>query len=593
MEDRAALLGVNCSLLGRRWLERRYDAEQLRAMTQHGISEILARVLAARKVKVEESATHLNPRLRDLMPNPSNLRQMDEAVDCFLNAIKKERKIGIYSDFDADGACSCAMLNRYLSTLGITAEFYIPVREREGFGPSKEGFELLRNRGVELVVLTDFGVSSPEEVMAAKEMGLDLLIFDHHKFVENFPVEACAVVNPRHPDDSSGLDYLASAGIVFLFLVACNRAIRNRRGFIDVCEPDLLSLLDLVALATICDVVPLVKLNRAFVRQGLSVFQNSGNLGLNALARKAGLEGEIGTRDFGFALGPRINAAGRVGNPELAVQLLCTHDAREAEVWAEKLHRLNQWRQEIESRVTAHAIKRIEAREGQHDPVLFVSDAHWHPGVIGIVASRLKERYRRTSVVVGSGVDADKLRGSCRSVASFDIGKVVLEAYEEGFLVNGGGHPMAAGFTIRKECLMDFQAFVQERAKQARVEEEKDYYLDGVMGMRAADLEKQDQLERGGPYGKDNEAPSFAFDSVRVVRSKIFGRDLNHVSCLLSGRDGARLSAMAFHVASSPVGEALSCTGDRRLHVAGQLEASQWRGRRRLRLLVEDVAECA
>lgn len=592
MAEAEALLGVNCSLLGRRWLERPCDDAQLRNMTQRGLPEILARVLAARKVRAEESDVHLEPRLRDLMPDPSTLEDMDAAVDCFCRAIKDGRKIGIIADYDADGASSCALVKRYLAALGKTAEVHVPDRKSEGYGPSPEAFGRLRDSGVKVVLLVDCGVSSPEALRAAWTMGLDTLIFDHHACLEGPLPQACAVINPSRPDDRSGLGHLAAAGVVFLFLVACNRALRERGEFVNGNEPKLLKLLDLVALATICDVVPLVLLNRAFVRGGVSVLQNGGNPGLLALARKAGLEGNFNARDFGFALGPRVNAAGRIGNAKLAVRLLCTDDAQEAGELAARLDSLNQKRQEIELRMLDQATHQIEAAQRQHDPVVFAWDQSWNSGVIGIVANRIKERYRRTGVVMGKAVDAEDMRGSCRSVGRVDIGAIILEAVGKGVLAHGGGHRRAAGFTVKKEKIPDFFAFVQERAERAGEWEEKDYFLDGVLGLRAVDLEWHDLLERAGPYGKGNEAPSFAFASVKVVHSKLFGRDLKHVSCVLSGMDGARLPATAFHAALSPLGKVLSGAGDRLLHVAGHLEASEWRGKRRLRLLVGDVAQC-
>ena len=582
-----ALLGVNRSVLGRRWMARPCDDAQLRAMTQGGMSELLARILAGRGVRAEESDSYLEPRLRDLMPDPSCLADMETAVGCLLDAVACGRKIAVFADYDADGATSCALLQRYLGALGVEIRVYIPDRMLEGYGPSENAFAQLHGEGVETVLLVDCGANAHAPLEFAREKGLEVLVFDHHKCPEGDLPPARALVNPKRLDDDSGLDYLASAGVVFLFLVACNRALRARGGK----EPDLKGLLDLVALATICDMTPLVSLNRAFVRGGVRILQSGGNPGLRALAREAGVEGSIGAQAFGFMLGPRINAAGRIGRSDLASRLLFTDDTEEACALAMELSRLNRERQLIEAQVMEQAVRQVEARQGQHDSVVTAWDKRWHPGVVGIVANRLKERYWRASVVMGEGQEEGMLRGSCRSVTGFDMGEAVLAAVNGGILLSGGGHAMAAGFALEESRVEDFHAFLCEWCESAGANESEPYYLDGVLGLRAADVAAHDLLEKAGPYGKGNATPSFAFAGVRVVESRFIGKTQDHISCILSGEDGGSLRAMAFRAANTPMGDAL--WGDRRLHVAGRLDASEWRGARRLRLLVEDVAECA
>ena len=583
-----ALLGVNRSVLGRRWMARPCDDAQLRAMTQNGMSELLARILAGRGVRAEESDSYLEPRLRDLMPDPFCLTDMEEAVECLLDAVACGRKIAVFADYDADGATSCALLQRYLGALGVEVRAYIPDRMLEGYGPSEEAFAQLHKEGIEVVVLVDCGASAHVPLEFAKEKGLEVLVLDHHKCPEGDLPPTRALVNPKRSDDDSGLDYLASAGVVFLLLVACNRALRTRGKE----GPDLKELLDLVALATICDMTPLVALNRAFVRGGVRVLRCGGNPGLRALAREAGVEGgNIGAQAFGFVLGPRINAAGRIGQSDLAVRLLFTDDPEEACALAMKLSQLNRERQFIEAQVMEQAAHQVESRQGQHDSVVVAWDKRWHPGVVGIVANRLKERYWRASAVMGEGKEEGMLRGSCRSVAGFDMGEAVLAAVNEGILLSGGGHAMAAGFSLEESRVEEFHAFLCERCENSDASESEPYYLDGVLGLRAADVAAHDLLEKAGPYGKGNATPSFAFAGVRVVQSRFIGKAQDHISCILSGEDGGSLRAMAFRSVNTPMGEAL--WGDRRLHVAGRLDASEWRGSRRLRLLVEDVAECA
>ena len=582
-----ALLGVDRSVSGRRWLARPYDDAQVRAMTQNGMDELLARVLAARGVRADESDFHLEPRLRDSMPNPSCLVGMDEAVKFLLNAVRSRRRIAVFADYDADGATSCALLQRYLRELGVEVRVYVPDRRYEDYGPSKDAFEKLHEEGVEVVVLVDCGAVAYYELQLAEEMGLEVLVFDHHEFSERGVPPARAFVNPKRRDDKSGLDYLASAGVVFLFLVACNRELRSRGE--DV--PDLKGLLDLVALATICDMVPLVPLNRAFVRGGVQILRGGGNLGLRALMREADVEDQISASIFGFTLGPRINAAGRIGQSDLAARLLYTDDPGEAARLARCLSELNLKRQQIESDVMVQATRQIESRQGQRDSVVMAWDKGWNPGVVGIVASRLKERFGRSSVVVGSGREDGVLRGSCRSVNGFDIGAAILAAVDRGILCSGGGHSMAAGFLLPESHVEEFHAFLCERCESESSNNSEPHYFDGVLSLRAVYPAVCDLLERAGPYGKGNEMPSFAFAGVSAIQSRFVGKDQNHMSCILTSEDGGRLRATAFRSAGTPVGEAL--WGERRLHVAGHLEASVWRGQKRLRLLIKDVAECS
>ena len=593
-----ALLGVARSALGRRWLARPCDGEEQRAMMARGMPELLARVLAARGVTAAASDSHLEPRLRDLMPNPSCLTDMDEAVTCFLDAVENKRKIAILADYDVDGAASCALLQRYLRELGADkAEVRIPDRQNDGFGPSEDVFRELHAEGTEVVLLTDFGSIFVKELKVAADLGLKTLVFDHHAcFADGNLPPAHALVNPCRSENSpegKKLTCLSATGVVFFFLAACNRRLRDTGGKTEDALPDLFAFLDLVALATICDVMPLTPLNRALVRGGLWALRAGvGSQGLRMLARDAGVEGEVVARDFGFALGPRLNAAGRVGDGKLAARLLYTDDQEEATALAYRLGELNRVRQEIEADVSEQARRQVEARQGQRDAVLLAWDAEWHPGVVGIVAARLRERYHRAAMVAGRGVNG-LLRGSCRSVPDFDMGALIHAAVDAGILDSGGGHPMAAGFSAAEEKMSELHAFALDWATRKGAGEARDYHLDGIMGLRAASLTNHDLLERAGPYGKGNEPPRFAFPSLRVARAGLVGRGGEHVSCILTSEDGGGLPAFAFHAADTALGEMLvnHRASSPPLHVAGVLEASRFRGVRRLRLRVEDVAE--
>lgn len=595
-----ALLGVARSALGRRWLARPYDGEEQRAMMGRGMSELLARVLAAREVTAGTCDSHLEPRLRDLMPDPSCLTDMDEAVSCFLDAVERKRKIAILADYDADGAASCALLQRYLRALGAEeARVYIPLREK-GFGPNEDAFRRLHAEGIEVVLLADFGTIAVKMLQYAADLGLETLIFDHHvcRADKELP-PARALVNPRRDElfegDGKGLTCLAATGVVFFFLAACNRRLRETGGKTGESLPDLFAFLDLVALATICDMMPLTPLNRALVRGGLWALRAGvGSRGLRMLARDAGVEGEVVARDFGFGIGPRLNAAGRLGDGRLAARLLFTDDKEEAAALTYELGELNRARQEIEVGVSEQARRQVETRQGQRDAVLLAWDVEWHPGVVGIVAARLRERYHRAAMVVGRG-ECGLLRGSCRSVPDFDMGKMIHAAVDAGILNGGGGHPMAAGFTVAEENISALHDFALDWAARKGAGDARNYLLDGVLGLRAASLTNHDLLEKAGPYGKGNEPPRFAFPSLRVVRADLVGRGGEHISCILTSEDGGRLPAFAFHAVDTALGEALLNHGANRppLHVAGVLEASRFRGARRLRLRVEDVAEAS
>jgi single-stranded-DNA-specific exonuclease len=593
-EPDSGFLGVDRSLTGRRWMPRLDDDRRALQLAQSAdIPELIARVLAARGVTPDTCEAHLHPTLKAFLPDPSSVMDMDIAANRIADSIVNEEQVAVFGDYDVDGATSSALLKRYFEAAGSALRIYIPDRIKEGYGPNAPAFMKLKDLGVSLVITVDCGTMAHKPLGLAKERGLDVVVLDHHQAEPQLP-PAVAVVNPNRLDDTSGLGQLAAAGVVFLVLVALNRTLRARGWFNDERpEPDLLGLLDLTALGTVCDVVPLTGLNRAFVTQGLKVMGRRNNVGLAALGEVSKLQGAPGTYHAGFLLGPRVNAGGRVGRSDLGARLLTTHDAQEAQEIAIALDTYNRERQAIEALVLEQALEQVEtelARTGanQAPPMIIAAAEGWHPGVIGIVASRLKDKYERPTFVIaldGQGVG----KGSGRSIPGVDLGRVVTAALEAGLLTNGGGHAMAAGLTVPSGKLEPLQTFLSGRvandvlaAGEARL-----LKLDGALTTHAASREMFELLEQAGPYGAGNPEPRFAVPRVRVVRADRVGQ--NHVRCILAGDEGGRLKGIAFRAADSELGEGLLNGGGATFHVAGRLRADDWQGRHDVQLQIDDA----
>ena len=586
-------LDVACSLTGRAWRARGADERQALAISQRlGLPEVLGRVLAGRGVDVETAAAFLKPLVRDLLPDPSSFRDMDRAVARTCDAVREAETIGIFGDYDVDGATSSALLLRFFGALGVPTRLYIPDRLREGYGPNGPAFERLRGDGARLVITLDCGTTAHDALAAGARIGLDVIVLDHHQVEAALP-PALAVVNPNRLDEQAGFGELAAVGIAFLFVVGVNRALRQAGWYLEAGrdEPDLLRWLDLVALGTVCDVVPLTGLNRALVAQGLKVMAGRRNIGLKALADIAGIDTAPTAYHAGFAFGPRINAGGRVGRADLGTRLLATQDAAEAQVIAGELDALNHERRDIEVRVLDEAESRAAAqidRAGGKPPLILVSGEDWHAGVIGIVASRLKDRFHRPTVVIALAAGIGK--GSGRSIPGVDLGAAVIAARQAGLLVSGGGHAMAAGLTVEAEKLDALNAFLVERlaVAVAAVGDAPRLTIDAALSVRGATRDLVNLLSRAGPFGAGNPRPRFAVPGARILGAKVVGT--NHVRCFLAGPDGGRLTAIAFRVADGPLGAALLAPGESRLHVAGHLEADDWQGRTRVRMVIEDAA---
>ena len=583
------VLGVERSVCGRRWRWRGGDPQAGQEIAERlALPEIVGRLLAQRGVDLDHAPGFLRPRLREQLPDPVHLRDMADATARLVRAVRDGETIAIFGDYDVDGATSAALLARFFGAIGTPVRVYVPDRLHEGYGPNSAALLRLRGEGAGVVVTVDCGTTAHLPLAEAAESGLDVIVVDHHVAEPLLP-RAVAVVNPNRLDEDSPHGGLAAVGLAFLLVVAVNRALR-RAGWYGAArpEPDLLGWLDLVALGTVCDVVPLVGLNRALVAQGIKVARRGANPGMAALAAIAGVKGQLDAYHLGFALGPRVNAGGRVGASDLGARLLATDDPALAAELAERLDHYNRERREIETRTLTAAIAMVEA--APQAPVLtFAAADDWHPGVIGIVAARLKERYERPAMVVAlsNGIG----RGSGRSIPGLPLGPAVIAARQAGLLINGGGHAMAAGFTVAADKLEALRGFLIERLGEG-LDREKlvpELAIDGALSAGAAQPELINHLDRLAPFGAANPEPRFAFPGLRVMHAEIAGSA--HLRCILADPlDGARLAAIAFRAAETPLGRLLAETRGAAIHVAGHLRHDTWRGGDAAQVAIEDAA---
>lgn len=592
-EIASAFLGVERSARGYRWVERLDPARALTAAAisqAHSLPELIGRVLAARGADIQTATRYLDPSLRTLLPDPARLEDMEKAAARFASAIAQNEPIAVFGDYDVDGAASVALVERFLRAHGQSVATYIPDRLTEGYGPSPESLAGLAKDGARLILTVDCGTTAEIAIAAANAAGAEVIVIDHHQADEALP-PAFAVLNPNRQDDLSGQGHLAAAGVVFLFLVATTRALRREGFYGNRPEPDLLGLLDLVALATVCDVVPLRDVNRAFVAQGLKVLRLRKNQGLRALADAARIDAAPTCYALGFVLGPRINAGGRVGASSLGARLLATDDDIEARALAAKLEAFNAERKAIEERMLEEAFASAETSLAADpgSPLLFLAAAGWHKGLLGLVAGRVAERFRLPAFV--SSLEPDGFAtGSARSIASVDLGAAVRSAVHEGLLAKGGGHAMAAGFRFERRKEERLVAFLRARlaAPVAQAGTVRALAIDGSLSAGGANKDLMDQLDRAGPYGPGHPEPRFVFPAHRLARVRSI-KDA-HLRCTLKAPDGARLEACAFRIADTPLAKLLLDGEGQTVHVAGHLRRTSWQGRESVELLIEDAA---
>jgi len=590
--DSVAFLGVERSVLGKRWASR-LDASG-EAMTEalaqaHGYPPALARVLAGRGVDVEAAPGFLAPKLRDLLPEPFDLLDMEAAVSRLADAIERGEQIAIFGDYDVDGACSAAILSDYFVAAGAPAPFiHIPDRITEGYGPNVEAIRELFARGARLLVTVDCGTVSFEPLAEARALGLEPIVFDHHQADETLP--PALVVNPNRRDDVSGQGGLCAAGVVFVALVGLNRQLRRRGFWAARCEPEILAALDAVALATVADMAPLKGLNRALVTQGLEVMRRRQRVGLSALIDAARLDGRIRPYHLGFLLGPRINAGGRIGDAALGARLLTQNDETECRRIAAILDRLNTERQAIEKasvEAAEHAAE-AELRKSNRLSCLVVGDPSWHPGVVGLVASKLKDRFKIPSFAIAFNGKIGS--GSGRSLSGVDLGAAIRGAVRHGLAAKGGGHAMAAGVTLSLDRLDAFRAFMNDALAEAvaRAGESDSLRFDAAVTPRGASAELIDRIEKAGPFGQGNPTPLFALQNCLIGYATVVGDA--HVRARLVSGDGAAIDAICFRAMASPLGAELLQGRGRACHLAARLSLNAFRGVEKPQAEIVDLA---
>ncbi|MCV6545947.1 MAG: single-stranded-DNA-specific exonuclease RecJ [Cohaesibacter sp.] len=594
--DSKAYLGVTNSAKERKWVER-LDERGLSiasAIAQsQGIADIVARVMAGRGLDVAAAQGYLDPAIKDLMPDPSCITDMDLAAERIARSIQSGDKIAIFGDYDVDGATSSALFYNFLSHCGTEATIYIPDRIFEGYGPNPEAIDQLIDAGHTLIVTLDCGSTSFAALARAKERGIDVIVLDHHQVGEELP-PCVALVNPNRQDDLSQLGHLAAVGVTFMTVVAINRTLRQQ-GFYNTQRPapDLLGWLDLVALGTVCDVVPLKGLNRAFVIKGMMVIRKHSNIGLSALQTVSRVSGPVRPYHLGFLLGPRINAGGRIGDAALGARLLTTTNPSQAEQIANELERLNKERQALEQIMLEEASAQADMALMADPDVacLITSSPDWHAGIVGLLASRLKERFRRPAFAIAMGANGQGT-GSGRSIAGVDLGAAVRKGVEEGRLLKGGGHAMAAGLTVEEGGLSSLKAYLQDELSmqvgQARAKDEMK--IDGALTATGATEELVNILEKAGPYGAGNSEPVFVFPSHMIAFADVVGQG-GHVRCSLSSNAGGKLKGICFRAANEPLGQLLLDNRGQSLHVAGTLSLDHWQGRPSVQVRILDAAK--
>ena len=581
----ASFLDVDSSCRGLRWQARCQDEAAVTELEQvKSLDNLTSRLLAGRGIDPDTAEEFLNPSLRGSMPDPSTMQDMNKAAALIMDAVQAKQKITVFADYDVDGGTSAAQLIKWGRGFGVEIGLYVPDRVKEGYGPSVEAFEQLKSEGNDLVVTVDCGAAAQTALEAAKDLGLPIVVIDHHLMHGSLP-PCAALVNPNREDDTSGLGHLAAAGVTFMLLVALNREAR-KRGLEDV--PNLLDLLGLTALGTLCDVVSLTSLNRAIVAQGLKVLSKGGNIGVNALADVAGTNAPYTTYHCGFILGPRINAGGRIGKAEMGAEMLSTENAQLAYSHAAELDRVNTARKTLQDQMINEALEEA-FKLPEDDAVIIVNMEGWHPGVIGIVAGRLKDRFDKPAIVIG--VNEEGLgKGSGRSLSGVNLGEAITQAKEAGLLLSGGGHAMAGGLTVEASKIPELTKFLNKILKDEVIEARKNLSLkiDALIAPSAANQSLIKRIEDVGPYGAGNPQPLFAFSDLRIAYAqRVRG---GHVRCSFEDGLGGRINGICFRADETGLDQILLDPNAPRVHVAGRLKADSWKGRSKIDLQLVDLA---
>ena len=575
------------SVTGKKWILRKFNSTDLTFIKDNFfLDEITSKLLAIKKIKKEDINNYLNPVLKNILPNPSILTDMEKTVERTFRAIKKKEKIGIFGDYDVDGATSTAILGKYFSQINHAYEIYIPDRKSEGYGPSKQGFQKLINKGTKLIFTVDCGTLSFEPINFAYQNKIDILVLDHHQSDVKLP-KAFSIVNPNRFDDRSELNYLCAAGVCFMFLIALNRELRKNNWFKDnnVSEPNLINFLDLVSLGTVCDVVPLIGVNRAIVKQGLKILNFKKNIGLKSLIDICKIENHPTPYHLGYIIGPRINAGGRVGKCSHGANLLLNENPKNSFKLASELDQFNKERQLLEKNLLKNVLNSVKDLS---DPVLILDGQEWHEGIIGIIASRIKEKYNKPTIIISI---TDKVgKASARSVVGYDIGSIIISAVQSGILIKGGGHKMAGGFTIEKNKIDQFKEYAINKFKTLNIEisEEKKILIDSIISPTAINMNFFNKVNNLAPFGSGNSEPRFFIESVVAVNSKIVGE--KHIKSVLLGEDGSTIKTIAFNATESDIGAYLMNKSKKPFNIVGKLSLNEWRGQKNVEFIIDDIS---
>ena len=576
------------SVSGKNWLFKKFNSSDVAKFTENfSLTEIVAKLLSIRKKNIDDIALFLDPKIKNLLPNPLHLKDMKSAIERTYKSIIKSELIGIFGDYDVDGASSTALLARYFLSINQKIHTYIPNRQTEGYGPNNIGFKNLIDNGAKIIFTVDCGTLSFDPINFAQKLNVDVIVLDHHQSDVKLP-EACAIVNPNRYDDTSELNYLCAAGVCFIFLIGLNKKLRDENWFKNnnIKEPNILNFLDLVSLGTVCDVVPLVGLNRAIVKQGLKIIKNRSNLGLKTLYDLCKIESKPTTFDLGFRLGPRINAGGRVGKSSHGAELLISNDPKKTYQIALDLDKSNMERQAIELMLSEQI--NLEVKNYHNHPVLVMSGNNWHEGIIGIVASRIKEKYNKPTILISLKQNIGK--GSARSVVGFDIGSQIIKAVQCGILQKGGGHKMAGGFVLKKENIPAFRDFLIKNFEKSNINSSvsTNLYLDSIIAPSALNEVFFDEINCLAPFGSGNSEPKFVIENIKVISANIVGN--NHIKLVLSGKDGTVFKSLAWNAIDTPLEPFLNNKNRKRINIAGKIHLNQWRGERKVEFMIEDIA---
>ncbi len=575
------------SVNGKNWIYKKFDSSDIIKFTEkYSLSETVAKLLSIRKHNIDNIDLFLNPKIKNLLPNPFQLKNMNNAINRTYKSIINNDLIGIFGDYDVDGATSTALLAKYFSSINQKIKTYIPDRHTEGYGPSVDSFKKLIDLGTKVIFTVDCGTSSYEPIQSAQKLKVDVIVLDHHQADIKVP-NACAIVNPNQFDDTSGLNYLCAAGVCFVFLVGLNKKLRESEWFKknSIIEPNILDFLDLVSLGTVCDVVPLIGLNRAIVKQGLKILSNRSNLGLKTLFDLCKIESRPTAYDLGYKLGPRINAGGRVGKSSHGAELLISDDPQKTYKIAIALDKSNKERQNIE--IKLHEKIDDEVKKFHNHPVLVMSGEEWHEGIIGIVASRIKDKYNKPVVLISLKNELGK--GSARSIVGFDIGTQIIKAVQLNLLQKGGGHKMAGGFTIDKSKISSFRDFLIKNFEKFYEYSTKDLnlYLDTVIAPSALNESFFQEVNSLGPFGSGNSEPKFVIEEISVIESNIVSD--SHIKSILLGKDGSRFKGFAWNAKNTPLEAYLNKNFKKKINIAGNMRLNEWRGKKEVEFIIQDI----